>query len=72
MKLFSGKKDKEAVFKTLSGLAINLSAGWYALVLIAANFLPIRGGAEILSLIVDVVFGTLCLLISFRLERKLL
>lgn len=47
MKLFSDKKDRQAVIKSLSALSINLSAGWFGVVVIAPNFWPIEGVREV-------------------------
>lgn len=70
--IFSSRKDKVAAIKSLSALAINLSAGWLGVAIISPNFWPIAGPREILLLTADLILGTLCWWLSFRLEKKLI
>lgn len=72
MKVFRSSKDKKAILKALSGLTINLSAGWFGAFVISPNFSPIVGIKEILLLTYDVMFGILFLYLGIKLERKLL
>jgi len=72
MSFFAHKKDKTALIKTLSTIASNLSSGWFGLILIAPNFLPIKGFSEIFLLTVNMVFGIVFLWIAYKLERHLL
>ncbi|MFH1896432.1 MAG: hypothetical protein ABH814_03105 [bacterium] len=72
MKLFFAKKDKKAITRSLAGLAVNLSAGWFGLVLIAPNFWPLDGLKGLGFLTLDVFAGTLFLWVSYKLERNLL
>lgn len=72
MHFFFGIDDRKAFLKTLAGLCINLSAGWYGLVVIVPNFWPIKEFKDILVLTGNIFFGTLFLFFSFKLERKLL
>lgn len=65
------KKDRKAFSRILSGLCINLSAGWYGVVLIAPNFWPVGEFKNALVLTYDVLSGTLFLYFAFILERKL-
>ncbi len=66
------QKDRIAFTKTCAGIFGNLAAGWFGLVFIAPNFLPIRGYNEIFLLTGNLLWGILSLWISYRLERKLL
>ena len=70
MRLYSSIKDRHAAYGALAALAVNLSAGWFGLVFIVPNFLPISGVRELWLLTVDLLAGTLFLWISFRLERR--
>ncbi|MBM4401799.1 MAG: hypothetical protein FJ044_00970 [Candidatus Cloacimonetes bacterium] len=57
--------------KALSGLCVNLSAGWFGAALITFNFLDPskKGGFWVLTY--DIVFGTLFLLLTVRVEKYL-
>lgn len=66
------KKDKQAFRKALAGIAGNLAAGWFGLILIAPNFLPIKGVEEIFLLTDNLFSGIVCLGIAYKLERSLL
>ena len=70
--LLSNKKDKKAMLKALSGLSINLSAAWYAVVFIVPNFSRLSSVANLLVLTIDLIFGTFCLWLSFKIERQIL
>lgn len=70
--VLSKKKDKIALTKVLSGISGNLSAGFFGLILIAPNFLPIKEFHDVFLLTTDVIFGIVFLLIAYRLERILL
>lgn len=72
MRLPPGAKDRKAAIKSLSGLAVNLSAAWFVLIIIAPNFWPIRGSKEVLLLTEDAFLGMLFLWFSFKMERMLL
>lgn len=62
------ENDKIALLRTLSGLLINLSAGWYAVILIPISHWNV-GSLNILVLIADIFFGTLCFGLSYELEK---
>jgi hypothetical protein len=64
------RKDKKAAFRVLSGMFVNLSAGWFGVIIISPNFLPVLSFREIFILTQNVLAGILCLWISFVLERK--
>jgi len=64
-------KDKIALLKSLSGLTINLSAGWFGLALITPNFSVVAGIKELSLLLYDVTFGILFLWFSYKLEKML-
>ena len=66
------KKNQKAVIRSLAALTVNLSAGWFGVVIIAPNFWPIAGIKEVAMLTGDIYLGTLFWLLSYRLERKLL
>ena len=70
--ILSTKKDKIAFTKVLSGISGNLSAGFFGLILLAPNFLPIKGALDILLLTVDLFAGILFMWLSYKLERSLL
>ena len=57
--------------KAFAGLTINLSAGWYGAVLILPNFSPIKTTADFLTLIYDLLFGTIFLVLSVWCEKNL-
>lgn len=65
-------KDKIAVIRSLSGLAINLSAGWFGVAVITPNFSRIIGTKELFLLLFDIIFGILFLWFSYQLEKMLL
>lgn len=65
------KNDEQAAMRTLAALAVNLSAGWFGLVLIVPNFWPVSGTRELGLLTIDLMAGTLFLWVSYQLERKL-
>lgn len=65
-------KEKIAIMKTLGGLSINLSAGWFGIVFIAPGLVSISSLKDILTLILDFFFGMLFLFISYKLEINLL
>lgn len=69
---FSEKKNQKAAMRALSALAVNLSAGWFGVVIIAPNFWPIAGLKEVVMLTGDIFLGTIFLLLSYIFERKLL
>ncbi|OGM55637.1 hypothetical protein A3F62_02390 [Candidatus Woesebacteria bacterium RIFCSPHIGHO2_12_FULL_44_11] len=54
--------------KALSGLFINMSAAWYATVFIGAIITEV---GDIWILITNLFFGTMCLVVSVRLEEIL-
>ena len=55
-----------AIYKTLSGLCLNLTASWYAAVLVLPNFISIR--VAILNLMTSLANGTLLLVFAYLLE----
>lgn len=61
---------KIAWLKTLSALTVNLSAGWFAAVIIVPNLSIINGLGNIAVLIYDLVFGSMFLLLGVWLEKK--
>lgn len=68
---FATDKDRKAVLKVLSGLFTNIAAAWFAAVFIVPNFAGITS-FDLLILTLDLVAGTLCLWLSYKLERKAL
>ena len=66
------KKDKTAFFKVLSGISGNLSAGFFGLILIAPNFLPIKGLHDVFLLTIDIALGIVFLWTAYVLEKNLL
>lgn len=67
-----GIKDKRAAIKSISALAVNLSAGWFGVAFISPNFWPIVGWREMGLLTTDLGLGIFCWWLSFKLERRLL
>lgn len=65
-------KDKIAFLKSVSGLTVNLSAGWFGVALITPNFSVIAGTKELFLLLFDITFGILFLWFSYKLEKMLL
>lgn len=61
---------KIAWLKTLSALTVNLSAGWFAAVIIIPNLSIINGLDNLAVLIYDLVFGSIFLLLGAWLEKK--
>jgi len=53
--------------KSLSGLCINLSAAWFAVIMVSPVFPP----ADVVNLTRSAFFGTLFLLFSVNLEGRL-
>lgn len=68
----SRKKDKVALIKTLAAVFENFSVGYFGLVFIVPNFLPISGWNEIILLLTNLFLGILFLWIAYKLERRLL
>lgn len=60
-----------SILKALSGLSINLSAGWFGAILIVPNFSPIKTSADFLTLIYDFIFGTIFLGLTVWFEYQL-
>ena len=58
-------------FKALSGLAINLSAGWFTAIVIMPNFSPLITLGDFAVLTYDILFGILFLLFTVKLEEVL-
>lgn len=65
------QRIKRASLRALSGLSINLSAGWFALAFITPNIVDISGALDILRLTYDLLFGILFLVITIFIEFKL-
>ena len=57
--------------KAFSGLSINISAGWFAILLIGPSVAFPDTGPEILALIRSIVNGIIYLLITVVLEQEL-
>lgn len=57
--------------KALSALSINISAAWFGVVIIAPNFWPLVGFKPLLLLTADIFAGTVFLIVTVRLERRL-
>lgn len=53
----------------LSDLFINLSAGWFGVVVIVPNFTKEKGIKKFLILTIDIAFAIVCLVISYLLRR---
>lgn len=66
------EKNGKAISKSLSGLAVNLSAAWFGVAFITPNFVTAPAPGWLLLLLGDLGFGILFLVISFKLERSLL
>lgn len=63
-------KNTKAGLRTLSGLSINISAGWVGLAFLTPNFTDLSKPESISILIRDIFFGIVFLLLTFFLERK--
>ena len=59
-----------AVLKSLSGLCLNLSAGWFGVVFFVPNVVEISK-IDSSNLTYDISFGILCLVISIIIEYYL-
>ncbi len=57
--------------KSLSGLYVNLSAGFFGLAFITPNFIDIGTGEGLLRLTKDIGFGILFLLLSGMIEEQI-
>lgn len=57
--------------KAFSGLFINFSAGWFALVFITPNFANIYSFDTLARLTLDALFGIVCLILTIKIEEKL-
>lgn len=55
----------------LSDLFINLSAGWFGVVLIVPNFTEEKGAKKWWTLAFDLLAAVLCLLFAFSLRKSL-
>lgn len=62
--------NQRSWLKALSGLFINLSAAWYTLAFITPNFIKLDSEG-LNALIFDVFFGTILLVFTVRVERRL-
>lgn len=65
------KRLRKAILRALSGLCINLSAGWFALAFITPNITAVSNTDDVLRLIYDVLFGILFLGLTVYIEFKL-
>jgi len=61
---------KAAWLKSVAGLSINLSAGWFAAVFIVPNFSPLRTLNDFAVLFYDLLFGSIFLLVTVLLEKR--
>ncbi len=59
-----------AFIRSLAGLTINLSSGWFGAIVIAPNFSPIKNLSDFLILIYDFIFGTIFLVLSVIIEKN--
>lgn len=57
--------------RVLSGLFVNLGAGWFGLAFITPNFINLSQAVLFFTLIRDIVSGILCLLIAVAIEGVL-
>lgn len=64
------KKNIQAWQKTISGLSINISAGWFGLAFLTPNFTDLLKPENTSILIRDIFFGIVFLILTFFLERK--
>jgi len=64
------EKLRKAILSALSGLCINLSAGWFAFAFITPNITNIINFDNVLRLIYDVLFGILFLGLTIYIEFK--
>lgn len=64
------KTWRSAWGKALSGLTINLSAGWFGAVLILPNFSPVQSLADFGVLTYNLVFGSIFLVLTVLLEKN--
>ena len=62
---------KLAWLRTLSALAVNLSSGWFAAVIIVPNFASINSLDNLIVLFYDLMFGTIFLLSGVWFEKVL-
>jgi hypothetical protein len=60
---------KIAWLKTLSALTVNLSAGWFAVLVIVPNFAHVGNWDNLIVLFYDLMFGTIFLVSSVWLEK---
>lgn len=58
-------------FRVLSGLFINLSAGWLGLVIITPNFFPLTGLGSLWVFTYEVFFAILFLVIAVKLDERI-
>lgn len=63
------KKTQKALIRVLAGICINLSAGWFAFVLITPNFLNLALFNTLILLFLDLLFGIMFLTLAVILER---
>lgn len=56
-------------FTVISDLFVNLSAGWFGVVLIAPNFLTKKSPLKYFLLTSDIVAGIVSLVIAFELKK---
>lgn len=57
--------------RVLSGLLVNLGAGWFGVAFITPNFADISSLMVFFTLIKDIVFGIICLYTAARIEEVL-
>ncbi len=63
------RKTKKAWLRTLSGLTINLSAGWFGLVLITPNFTDLSKIDGFIVLLGYLFLGIIFLFLTAFIER---
>ncbi len=64
------KKYRIAWFRSLSGLAINISAAWFAAAFIGSTIALPKNPEELIFLTVNIIFGIVFLLLSVWFEKK--
>ncbi len=65
------KRKYLPLLKSVAGLYVNLSAGWFGLAFITPNFVDINTSETLLRLTKDIGFGILFLMLSAMVEEQI-
>lgn len=64
------KQFAKSILEAVGGLLLNLSSGWFGIILISPGFLGKSSSESIVTLLVNIPFGILSLLLSIVIFYK--